>query len=243
MRSGCFRVFVGCCSRDFIERSAVIRTAGHFAGNDALGRVILKTAPNNAQTSTAYHGLSVTVTDANNQSTTTVRNAQGLIASVTHALSHTTSYVCDASGELVSTTDPAGHVVSNVFDIRGRKTSSSDPDMGAWSYGYDGFDELVSQTDARNQTTSLSYDALGRRIQSSDPTQTARFTYGTSVVDHNIGQLASASTNGGYKLSNSFDAYGRSVGATLTIAGTNYPYAAPERRRHLRPLGRGACQT
>ena len=74
MRSGCFRVFVGCCSRDFIEGSAVTlegrglageilpaldghihigrveldrmdRTAGHFAGNDALGRVSLKTDP------------------------------------------------------------------------------------------------------------------------------------------------------------------------------------------------------
>ena len=101
----------------------------------------------------------------------------------------------------------------------------------------------MSQTDARNQTTSLSYDALGRRIQSSDPTQTARFTYGTSAADHNIGQLASASTNGGYNLSNSFDAYGRRVGATLTIAGTNNSYAAPECRRNLRPFGRGACQT
>ena len=98
--------------------------------------------------------------------------------------------------------------------------------MGAWSYAYDGFGELVSQTDAKNQTTSLSYDVLGRLIQSSDPTQTDSFTYGTSAADHNIGQLASASTNGGYNLSNSFDAYGRPVGATLTIAGTNYPYAA-----------------
>ena len=84
-----------------------------------------RTEPNNVQTSTAYHGLSVTVTDANNHATTTMRNAQGLIASVTDALPHTTSYVYDAFGDLVSTTDPAGNVVSNVFDPKNRSWSAT----------------------------------------------------------------------------------------------------------------------
>ena len=54
---------------------------------DTLGRVLTETYPDSSATSTAYHGVSTTVTNAMGQSTTTVKNSQGQTVSVTDALS------------------------------------------------------------------------------------------------------------------------------------------------------------
>ncbi|MBU6297683.1 MAG: VCBS repeat-containing protein, partial [Alphaproteobacteria bacterium] len=191
---------------------------------DDLGRVTQATMPDSSHTTYAYHGLSSSKTNNLGQTTTAVGNAQGLVASVTDALNHATNYAYDAFGDLTTVTDPSGNVIANTYDLRGRKTASSDPDMGSWSYAYDGLGELTSQTDAKSQTTTLSYDLLGRVTQRVETDLTSTWTYGTSAASHNIGQLASTSTNGGYTRTNSFDGYGRPSGVTLTIAGNNYSY-------------------
>ena len=54
---------------------------------DTLGRVLTETYPDCSATSTAYHGVSTTLTNAMGRSTTTVKNSQGQTVSVTDALS------------------------------------------------------------------------------------------------------------------------------------------------------------
>ncbi len=51
-------------------------------GYDILGRVVAKTEPNNATTSTVYNGLTTTVTNALNQTETRVKNSQGQLIRV-----------------------------------------------------------------------------------------------------------------------------------------------------------------
>jgi RHS repeat-associated protein len=190
---------------------------------DALARVTLAVAPNGGHTTTAYNGLSVAVTNANSQTTTTVKNAEGQIASVTDAMSHTTAYVYDAFDDLTSVTDPAGNLTSYTYDIRGHNLSSSDPDLGHWTYTYDALGELTALTDAKSQHSTLSYDVESRLVNVVEPDLTSTWTYDTAA--HGIDKLASATTNGGYQRAFTYDALSRPILTTLTSAGSNYSYS------------------
>ena len=129
---------------------------------DVLARVIKVTFPDASKTIYAFHGLTTSVNNNLNETTTTLRNDQFLIASVTDASGRITTYSYDAFGNLLSATDPSGNVIVNVYDLRGRKLSAADPDMGTWVYGYDVLNELTTQTNANGQLSTLTYDVLGR---------------------------------------------------------------------------------
>ncbi|MDR3401427.1 MAG: FG-GAP-like repeat-containing protein [Chthoniobacter sp.] len=189
---------------------------------DALARVTLAVAPNGGDTTTVYNGLSVSVTNADSQTTTTTKNAEGQIASVTDALGHTTAYAYDAFGDLVSITDPVGNATAYTYDIRGHRLSSNDPDLGSSTYSYDALGEMTGQTDAKGQSFSMSYDLKRRLVGSVEPDLTSTWTYDTAP--HGINKLASASTNTGYLRSLTYDSLSRPIQTALTEGGTNFTY-------------------
>jgi RHS repeat-associated protein len=195
---------------------------------DALGRVLTATLPDSSVSQTAYHGLSVTETNANNQTRTVTKNARGDVASVTDAAGHMMTYRYDPLGKLLTTTDALGNVVSATYDTRGRKISSSDPDMGTWSYSYDTLDELVSQTDAKSQTTTFVYDKLGRKTQRIEPDMTSAWTYDSAPMGK--GQLASTSITAGpgagYQRTFAYDSLGRPYQTATTVDGNVYTFSA-----------------
>jgi RHS repeat-associated protein len=182
-----------------------------FYTYDVLGRVLTTTFPDNSVSQEAYHGLTVTETNANNQTRTVTKNARGDVVSVKDALSHTMTYVYDPLGELLSTTDALGNVVTATYDTRGRKISSSDPDMGTWSYSYDTLSELVSQTDAKGQTTTFAYDKLGRKTVRTEPDMASLWQYDTAWMG--IGRLAveqiTAGPGAGFERDYGYDSLGR----------------------------------
>src|SRR6185437_12857620 len=63
---------------------------------DTLGRVLTETRPDGSVSQTAYHGLSVTETNALSQTRTTVKNSQGKVASITDAQSNVMTFAYDA---------------------------------------------------------------------------------------------------------------------------------------------------
>jgi len=178
---------------------------------DVLGRVLTATLPDSSVSQTAYHGLTVTETNAKSQTRTVTKNARGDVVSVTDAFSHIMIYVYDPLGELLQTTDASGNVVSATYDTRGRKVSSSDPDMGTWSYSYDTLSELVSQTDAKGQTTTLAYDKIGRKTVRVEPDMSSRWVY--DVAWMGIGRLSAeeitAGPGAGFERSFGYDSLGR----------------------------------
>ena len=178
---------------------------------DVLGRVLTTTLPDGSVNQAAYHGLTVTETNANNQTRTVTKNARGDVVSVTDALSHTMTHTYDPLGKLLTTTDASGNVVSATYDTRGRKISSSDPDMGTWSYSYDTLGELVSQTDAKGQTTTFAYDKLGRKVLHTEPDMTSRWVYDEAWMG--IGRLSAeeitAGPGAGFERSFGYDSLGR----------------------------------
>ena len=188
---------------------------------DALGRVIQVDAPDGGVTTTAYSGLTTTVTNARLQQTITTLNERGETKSVTDN-SGTTTYTYDPFGNLRAMTDPLGRVTVHRYDQRGRKTKSSDPDMGVWSYSYDVLDQLKEQTDAKGQTVSLTYDLLGRVTQRVENDLISNWTFGTDPAAKNVGKTILATSNNGYESSATFDSLGRPATSTVTIDGTPY---------------------
>jgi RHS repeat-associated protein len=199
-----------------------------FYTYDVLGRVLTTTLPDASVSQMAYHGLTVTETNALNQTRTVTKNARGDVVSVTDAASHTMTYAYDPLGELLRTTDASGNVVSATYDLRGRKVSSSDPDMGTWSYSYDTLGELVSQTDAKSQTITFAYDKLGRQVQRIEPEMTSAWLYDTAPMG--IGRLASTSITAGpgagYQRNFTYDSLGRPSQASTTVDSTVYTFSA-----------------
>ncbi|MDD4617067.1 MAG: hypothetical protein PHW76_08165, partial [Alphaproteobacteria bacterium] len=187
---------------------------------DALGRVISTTNPDNTVSTFGFHGLTATVTNALNQTTTKVLNAQGKIASVTDAAGHTTTYAYDPFGNMKKVTDPLGNITSFTYDTRGNKTRAQDPDMGTWNYTYNVLGKLKTVTDAKNQTTTYTYDILDRTTRIAEADRTTTYAYDTQP--HGVGSLASAATTDGYARVPTYDAQGRLIRTTLTIAGTQY---------------------
>jgi RHS repeat-associated protein len=191
---------------------------------DGLGRVVKETRPDGSTTLTAYHGLSVTETNALNQTRTVTKNSQSKVVSVTDALGNTMTSGYDAVGNLVRTTDAVGNVVTASYDLRGRKTASSDPDLGNWSYTYNTLGEILTQTDAKGQKVSLTYDKLDRVVQRVEPDMTSHWVYDTAA--HGIGKLASSSITAGpasgFARSLSYDTLGRAAQVSTTIDGKTY---------------------
>jgi RHS repeat-associated protein len=190
---------------------------------DALGRVLTETQPDGGVTTSAYHGLTTSVTNAANQTTTTTKNSRGQVLQVKDADNNVTSYEYEPFGNLAKVTDALGNVRTFGYDIRGRTVAANDPDMGSWTYTYDVLDALKTQTDAAGAVTTVSYDLLGRAIQRVEPGFTSTWTWDTAPKG--IGRLASASTNGGYSRSHTYDALGRQDQVQITINGVPYTIA------------------
>jgi len=193
---------------------------------DGIGRVISETQPpdgtsTNTTTTTAYNGLTVTVTNANNQTRTTVKNSQGQVVSVTDAQAKTITYAYDAFGNLATTTDALGNVVTLSYDLRGRKFQMIDPDMGTWTYAYDALGQLVRQVDAKNQVTTMAYDLLGRMTNRSEADLISTWYYDTykggGACNKGIGKLCQSETDHGYNKTVNYDSYGRYSSASTLI--------------------------
>ncbi|MFT3848682.1 MAG: RHS repeat-associated core domain-containing protein [Propionivibrio sp.] len=188
---------------------------------DALGRPVQETQPDGSLSSTVYNGLSVKVTNAKNQTRTTVKNSQGQIVRVTDAQNQSLTYAYDPFGNLTSTTDVQGNLVSLAYDLRGRKVQMNDPDMGAWTYAYDALGQLIRQTDAKGQVTRLSYDTLGRLTERSEADLISRWYYDADkrggACGKGIGKLCQSENSIGYNQTLTYDSLGRESHRAVTI--------------------------
>ncbi|HMN00461.1 MAG TPA: RHS repeat-associated core domain-containing protein [Anaerolineales bacterium] len=187
---------------------------------DSMGRAISVTAPDGSVTTSAFDGLTTTVTDANNHSTTTVTNILGQTLSVTPPTGPGVAFTYDPLGNLLTATR-GGASTALTYDKAGRKTSMDDADMGTWDYSYDALGNLVTQTDARNCTTSLTYDVLNRvtgKSYSNCPATTA-VTYTYDVGTNGKGRRTSMGISGADYTSWTYDERGRVVTEAKQITG------------------------
>lgn len=148
-----------------------------------------------------------------------------LIAS-TDPAGGTTAYGYDGLGQLATVTDPRGLTTAMTTDGLGNVTRLVSPDSGITQNAYDSAGNLVSRTDAKGQTTHYSYDALNRPtlIAYADGSRTS---YIYDQGGNGVGRLArieerAASGSLARAIRHAYDAQGRIVGDTRTVAGLDY---------------------
>jgi RHS repeat-associated protein len=117
---------------------------------------------------------------------------EGLRTIVKDALGRSTIYDKDARGLLVAVTNPKTEILKYTYDSAGNPASITD--------------------DGGNQTF-MTYDLFGRRVSISDPTT------GLSTTDPNVFGLAASQSNQGVTTTGKFDALGRILEKTVTMAG------------------------
>lgn len=208
------------------------RSLPYFAGEavywttytyDALGRPLSVTMPDGRVESTAYSGLSDTVTNARGQTLRRTKNTEGNLLSVTDTAGGVITYTYDPIGNLIETRDPAGNVTTFTYDIRGRKLSVTDPDMGLVNFKYNGVGELVEEDNPvlRSQSKKLTttYDKLGRITAKDEGGSVSSFTYDTCA--NGVGKLCVA-TSTGYSRQVTYDVLSRVTSESVTLFGTSF---------------------
>jgi RHS repeat-associated protein len=174
------------------------------------------------QTTLAYAGRAVTITDPKGNLTTKHVNVLGQLGRVTDpSPGGQTNYAYEPFGNLSSVTDAASNVTSWSYNLNGALTGTSDVDRGSWSYSPNSLGELVAQTDAKSQNTTFVYDKVGRLTSRAEAEGTSHWAWGASAAAKNIGKLASMDGPGGYSELYYYDTLGRPA-ATVYNADQAY---------------------
>jgi YD repeat-containing protein len=129
------------------------------------------------------------VTDANNHTTKTYKNALGQIIKTVYDNGKSTSETYDAQGNKASQTDELGRVTSYKYNDAGELIEVDQPQIPdpahsntlvtpVTKYTYDANGNELTQTDANNHTTTFTYDALGDELTRTLPDgESESFTY------------------------------------------------------------------
>ena len=194
---------------------------------DLLGRLVEEERPtsetvaNGSVTTANYQGLTRTVTNPENQVTTTRFDPLGRAIKVTDALNGEVEYQYTAFDELHKSWDPADNLTTINYNNRGDKTSSAIPGMGTWTYTYTVFGEPKTQTDAKSQTTTFNYNQLGFPTTRIDAEGTTTWNHYTSA-DHKLWLTSSVTSPGNFSESYGYDTLSRVNLVTTTLDGAAY---------------------
>jgi RHS repeat-associated protein len=213
---------------------------------DALDRPTQVSRPQSAANGTSvstnyqYAGDTRVETDANSHARTFVNDSTGRLRRTTDASGYSINFGYDAAGSQTSITDSLGNTLGSAtyqYGVMAMRVSSMDADLGASGYTFDALGEVTVWTDAKSQHFSAAYDPLARLTDRYEPDLYTHWTWGTSAVAHEIGQLnnvctgtgtnpTACSTSPGYAESETYDALSRWSSRTIQIPGdTTYTYS------------------
>ncbi|MEX0937775.1 MAG: RHS repeat-associated core domain-containing protein [Pirellulales bacterium] len=102
------------------------------------------------------------VTNAENESTTFMRDDMGRVTQRIDARGKITAFTYNNNGQVKQTTDPLGNITTNVYDSRGRVEATVDPLNRRTSFTYDGDGDLKTVTNSAGEISSFVYDQAGR---------------------------------------------------------------------------------
>jgi RHS repeat-associated protein len=190
---------------------------------DHLGRLRTASTPQSGMMTYDYDDAEreVTVTDANDHSTTYTYDWLGRVRATADPEGRTTTYAYDPLGGLGDVWDANGNHTWIGYDSLGRKITMSDPDMGEWHYTYDAAGSLATQTDGRGCMITFGYDLLNRLTGK---------TYSGGGVDCS-GSYVEYTYTGGYRTGMTdesgstawaYDARGQMIEENKVIGGSSF---------------------
>lgn len=208
------------------------------------------TAAGEAKTGIAYAGGTITVTNANGQSTEQISDVTGAVRETRDDTGYGQNFVLDSDGNVIQVTDYQDNTLSTqsydyggVGDYLAARTDYRG--LGTWNYTPDALGDVTQYTDAKGQTFRLWYDGLGRPTEREDAvgdssgitcTGTSglcetdtHWLWGTTPSLNNVGHLAQAQTvtaDGTYTEADTYGGISRLAHRTITIPGdATYQYS------------------
>jgi YD repeat-containing protein len=196
--------------------------------------------PTNCASTTNRTGLTSTVYDSNQTTTTdpaSKRNTQivdglGRLMDAVEdpdGLYYVTAYTYDTLGNLIQV-NQGEQTRAFSYSSLGRLLSATNPESGTINYAYFDNGDLQSRTDARGFVASLTYDDMHRvrtKSYSGDGGVTPNVTYsyyGTGSSAPSIGQLQSMTSSAATVNYGSYDVLGRMRSNTQTTNGNAYTF-------------------
>ncbi|MCT4545176.1 MAG: DUF6531 domain-containing protein [Vallitalea sp.] len=95
-------------------------------------------------------------------------DAQNNILSVTDAEDNTTSYIRDLWGRALSIKDAKDNIITYTYDYAGNMVTSTDAKRNTTTYSYNSLNKLESIVDPQNGEINYKYDLQGRVIEKKD---------------------------------------------------------------------------
>jgi YD repeat-containing protein len=153
---------------------------------DQAGRVVSRTAPDNATTRYTYdaYGNIQTITGPDGKTTTYVYSITGELLESRNPASQVTHYTYNNAGRLASLTDPAGHATRFEYTPGGSLIRSINHLGIARSYSYKPDGRLASFTNARGQSIEYKYDDMQRLLEKTSASDGALARYGYDQLDN-----------------------------------------------------------
>ncbi|TQV74916.1 hypothetical protein FLL45_08120 [Aliikangiella marina] len=167
--------------------------------SDSRGRAITEYRADRSKWTTSYNGLTSTITNPANNTTTKKVNVVGELVEMIDADGQKVEYAYDALGSLRlvrrshSTISGSSGFIDTVIesDHLGRKVSMNDPDKGLVEYRYNSVGEMIWQKDNKGQVSEFDFDSMGRQIESRAYTD-----YDNLVLDHHTRTFYDTAVNG-----------------------------------------------
>ncbi|MEL4106285.1 kelch repeat-containing protein [Oscillospiraceae bacterium WX1] len=158
------------------DGTQIITTSNRY---DKAGNLRYKVDPRGNTTQYTYDALgrnltqAVTVTDANNntttQTTTFTYDANGNKLTEQNWRGNTVTYTYDPLNRVTLKTDPYGKTIEKLtYNNNGSQISSTDALNHTTQYVYDRDNRLVQTIDPMNNSTTLAYDGAGNVVQTLD---------------------------------------------------------------------------
>jgi YD repeat-containing protein len=195
---------------------------------DGLNRLAQEIGATSQTTVYAYddQGNVTSVTDPLTHATSNQYDALNRLVRVTDPGLGVTQYGYDGVDRLVSVTDPRSLATGYVYDGLGNLKQQLSPDSGTTTNTYDAAGNLLTQTDAKGQVTAYAYDALSR-VASITFHDGSRQAYAYDQGPNGIGRLAQITETDPNAVvtgttAYAYDAHGRVISETRTIAGVPY---------------------
>ncbi len=167
------------------------------------------------------NGNRISVTDANQNATTSAFDALNRLVKTTDANNKDTEYTYGTRDNLTSVKDARNLTTQYTYDNLDNLAQLNSPDTGITSYTYDEAGNRITQTDANNITTNYSYDALNRLTSITYPNTTLNVTYTYDAGTNGKGRLTGITDASG-STTYTYDTRGNLLTETKTILSVSY---------------------
>ncbi len=147
-----------------------------------------------------------TVTNADDDTTTTLNDDQGNLGETIDALGNITRYAYDSNDNLIKVIAADGTTTTYQYDANGNMTSETDPLGYTISFTYNALAEPLTFVNQEGYTTTYQYDANGNLLETTNPDGTTQ-----QYVYNSLGEVTSSTDPDGQTITYAYNTNGQLI--------------------------------